>query len=119
MHISKEILNDINNKLAKDVEFLENRKISTLDVGKIYIIKQMTSMNARFGRAIVVVLHDTRENVTFQSFLPKRAVETVSDEIVQIMNDSDGKYTLTYLGQGTRVFSGNNTKTLLNFGYLE
>ena len=119
MSIVKEILDKINLVLTKDVEFIEMRKISTLDVGKIYLIQGIKILNTRFGRAILVILYDEGNNLTFQSFLPKRVSDTLTDDTVKIINEAGGKYTLTDLGQGTKVFSGNVTKILLNFGYIE
>jgi hypothetical protein len=118
--ISRQRLIEINNMINKDVELIERKKFSNLIVGRMYIIKKIVFMTTRFGPAIVVTLFDSLDNVTFQTFLPKRVVETLSEDMVKTMNSSpDDKYTLTYLGQSTTVYSGGKTKALLNFGILE
>lgn len=119
MSIPKETLDQINDLLSKDVAFVERRKITELTVGKVYKIQKMISMVTRFGKTILVTLYDKTHNVTFEIFLPKRAAENLSDDIVDIMNTSGGKYTLCYLGQSSHVFSGNNTRTLLKFDCFE
>lgn len=112
-------INEINNLLNKEIEFAERRKITSLRVGEAYIIKKMASLTTRFGKAILVTLYDQTLNEAFESFLPKRVVETLAEDTVETMNKSEGKFTLTYLGQSSHVFSGGVTKTLLNFGMLE
>ena len=120
MSISTKTLNELNEMFSRDIEFIERKKITELSVGKAYTIKKMASMTTRFGKCLLVALQDpdAGENVTFETFLPKRVAETLSDDIVDTMSKSSGKYTITYLGQGTKVF-GNNTRTLLSFGTLE
>jgi hypothetical protein len=117
--ISRQSLEEINNIINKDVEVLERKKFSALTVGKMYIIKKIQFMTTRFGKTIVVTLFDSIEDVTFQTFLPKRVVETLSEDIVKSMNLSSDKYTVTYLGQSSNVYSSGNTRALLNFGILE
>jgi hypothetical protein len=119
MSISRETLDEINKVVSKDVEFIERRKISNLDMGKVYIIKKMVSLVTRFGKTILVTLLDESENITFNTFLPKRVAETLTENLVDVMNGSDGKYTLTYLGQSKQVFAGNNTRALVSFGCVE
>ena len=116
--VSKEELSKINNMLNNDLEFSERRKISALTVGKIYIIKKMILMITRFGKTILVHLHDETHNVTFETFLPKRVAETVPEGFIETMNQSESKYTLAYLGQSSQAYFGN-TRSLLTFGCLE
>jgi hypothetical protein len=118
MSLSKQSLSEINIMLNKDVEFLERRKFSTLTVDEIYFIKKIIIMTTRYGKAILARLHDKTNNVTFETFLPKHVLETLSEYTIEIMNKSD-KYTLTYLGHSSQVFSGGKTRKLLNFGSLE
>ena len=117
MSISKQTLTEINDLISKD-EFFERRKISTLTVGKIYVIKKINSVATRFGNSIVVTLHDATDNATFETFLPKRVVETLSEDTIETMNKASGQYSLTYLGQSSNVIAGGNSRALLNFGCL-
>lgn len=117
MSISKNTFEQINKKL-EEIELVERKSISSLTVGKIYIIKNMVSMTTRFGKTILATLHDKTSNLTFQSFLPKRVVQTFTDDLVQLINKFDDKYYLCYLGQSS-VLAGGNTRALLNFGVLE
>ena len=117
MSISKQTLTEINDLISKD-EFVERRKVSTLIVGRIYVIKKINCMATRFGKSIVVTLYDPTENATFESFLPKRVVETLTDDTVEKMNKASGQYSLTYLGQSSNVVAGGNSRALLNFGCL-
>lgn len=119
MAIPKETLDKINTLLSKEPEFIECRKISSLTVGNAYVIKKIVYINTRFGKTILVTLYDESNDKLFQSFLPKRVVETMSEKNVENMNMSEGKYTLTYMGQSLQTFSGGKTRTLLSFGYLE
>lgn len=119
MSISKQTIDEINSKLNQDVEIVEQRNITSLTIGEAYVIKKMAFISTRFGKTILATLYDKTVNETFQSFLPKRVVETLSEDTIESMNKIDNKYSLTYLGQSTRVFSGGNTKAILNFGVVE
>lgn len=119
MSVSRQTLAELNNTINKDVELMERRKISSLDVGKIYVIKKILFVPTRFGKSIIATLFDSSDNVTFQAFLPKRVVEMLSEDTIKMMNNSDGKYTITYLGQSSTVHSSGNTRSFLNFGMLE
>lgn len=119
MSVSQQTLTEINNMINKEVECVERRKLSALTVGKIYLIKKIIFVTTRYGKSIVVTLYDRTHDVTFESFLPKRVAETMTNEAVESMNNSSDRYTLTYLGQSSHVFSGGNTRTLFNFGILE
>ena len=119
MSVSQQTLTEINNMINKDVEFVERRKFTTLTIGKIYLIKKIIFVTTRYGKSIVVTLYDRTDDVIFESFLPKRVVESMTNEAVESMNNSSDRYTLTYLGQSVCVFSGGNTRALLNFGILE
>lgn len=118
MSLSKEMLTAINDVINKESEILERKKFTTLNIGAVYIIKKIIFLTTRFGKAIVATLYDRENDVMFQTFLPKRVAETISEDTVELMNKSDGKYTVTYLGQSSNVISGNS-KALLNFGFLE
>jgi hypothetical protein len=120
MSISKTDLEKINRVVGSDVEvkMFDQKKISELTVGEAYIIEKIHSFNTRFGKAVIVRLYDKSANNIFESFLPKRVAETLSDEDMSCINQSMGKYTLTYLGQGSRVFYGH-TRSLLKFSCLE
>lgn len=111
------MLAEINDMISKD-EFLERRKIATLTVGKVYVIKKINFVATRFGKSIVVTLHDPTDNATFETFLPKRVVETLTNDTVEIMNKASDQYSLTYLGQSSNVSAGGNTRALINFGCL-
>lgn len=119
MSISKQSLGEINNMINKNVEFLERRKLSALTVGQTYMLKKIIFITTRYGKSIVVTLYDPTHDVTFETFLPKRVAETLTDDTVESMNKSNDKYTLTYLGQSSPVSSGGNTRALFNFGFLE
>ena len=108
MSISKETFDQLNKMFSKDVELMGRKKITELIVGEAYKIQKMISMTTRFGKTLLVVLQDGGENGAFETFLPKRVAETLPDDIVDIISGNSGKYTLTYLGQGERVF-GNNS----------
>lgn len=119
MSISQQTLADINNMINKDVEFIERRKLSALTVGEPYMLKKISLITTRYGKSIVVTLYDRTHDVTFETFLPKRVTETLSEDIVESMGKLSDKYTLTYLGQSPHVYSGGNTRALINFGFVE
>jgi len=119
MSLSNEILTEINNSINKEHVVVERKKFTTLTVGTNYIVKKLTFLTTRFGKAIIVMLYDSGNDATFETFLPKRVVENLSGDIIEIMNKSEGKYTLTYLGQSPNLTLGGNSKALLNFGCLE
>jgi hypothetical protein len=117
---SKNILLQINGMINKEYEILEQKKFTTLTVGMSYPIKNIKFLPTRFGKAIVATLYDSVNNVTFKTFLPKRVVETLTEYHIDAMNNSDGKYTVIYLGQSPNQIGGvDKSKALLNFGYLE
>lgn len=117
MSISQQNLTEINNLINRDVEFVKARKFSTLTVGKIYLIKKINIVPTRYGKSVVVTLYDRTHDSTFHSFLPKHVVETLTDEVVQSMNND--RYTLTYLGKSSQVSYNGNSRSQLNFGVLE
>lgn len=119
MSISREMLLEINNILNKEHEFLERRKFTSLTVGAKYIIKKIVFMTTRFGKAVHATLYDVTSEATFETFLPKRVADTLPETTVEIMNNSNGKYTVTYLGQSPKIIVGGNARSLLTFGCLE
>lgn len=119
MSIFKKTIDEINSMLNQDVEIVERRAITSLTIGEAYVIKKIILMSTRFGKAILVTLYDKTHNETFQSFLPKRITETLAEETIETLNKLDDKYTLIYLGQSSKVFSGGNSRAILNFGVSE
>jgi hypothetical protein len=119
---NKDVVSKINSMINKEYAFLEQRKFTTLTVGMNYIIKNINFLNTRFGKAIVATLYDQDDvnSVIFKTFLPKRVAETVTENFIELINNQDGKFTLTYLGQSPRADGFvDNSQALLNFGCLE
>lgn len=119
MDLSKETLSEINSIINREYEIVERRKFTALTVGVAYIIKKVLFLHTRFGETILVTLYDSSKEETFETFLPKRVAETLTENITEAMNQSNGKYTLTYLGQSPGIVAGRNSRALLNFGCLE
>lgn len=118
MSLTKQFLDDLSEQINKDVEFLEYRKFAALDVGVIYLIKSLDPVKTRFGNSIVATLLEPNHNVTFQTFLPKRIAETLTQDVIDDINISSEKYTLTYLGQSSNPVGGFS-RSLINFGLKE
>lgn len=119
MGISNQILTEINDNINK-INLLERKKVSSLTVGEIYIIHKIVPLTTRFGKTLLITLCDkTASAAPFQSFLPKRVADNLSDETIEIMNKSEGGYTLTYLGQSAPVFLGGGSRAIINFGCLQ
>jgi len=117
MTASNDIVVEINNMLNKDFNYLERKKISSLKINEAYLIRKLVPMVTRFGKTILATLYDKTDDVVFETFLPKRIAEIITENNINIMNSSH-KYTLTYLGQSSHSYAGH-TKSLLNFGCLE
>lgn len=118
MSLTKQFFDGLNEQINKDVEFLECRKFAALDVGVIYLIKSLDPVNTRFGKSIIATLLDPIHNIAFQTFLPKRISETLTNDVIDNINISSEKYTLTYLGQSSNPVGGLS-RSLVNFGLME
>ena len=76
----------------------------------------MSVINTRFGKSIVVNLLEESTIATFKSFLPKRVVDLISEDIISKINSSNGKYTLTYLGLRPPMYVGAKPGVMVRFG---
>lgn len=112
-------LSQLNSIINQDVEILEQKPVSSLSINQAYIIKNISVLKTKFGRALLVTLFDESANTTFRSFLPKRVTEHLQDDLVDKINLSGSKYTVTYLGQSLPVFKGAKSKSLLKFDIIE
>lgn len=110
------MLADINNNINKLSEPILRKPLTSLDVGKAYVIKHISCINTRFGKSIVVELLDGSESHT--TYLPKRTVDIFNEDVLKEINKSDGKYTLTYLGQSDALYAGGCKRSLLKFDFL-
>lgn len=116
-NIDLEKLNEVINRGG--VECLEQRSISLLPINEIYNIKKLIVLNTRFGKAIMAVLQDTKTNSCFKTFLPKRVNTVLTDDIVNEINLSEDRYTLSSSGQSTVNITGAKPRCLIKFGYTE
>ena len=91
---SKDILLEINSMINKEYEILEQKKFTTLTVRMSYQIKNINFLTTRFGKAILATLHDSVNDATFKTFLPKRVAETLTE------------HTVIYLGQSSNQVGG-------------
>lgn len=112
-------LEKINAVINKPIEVFEQRVISTLPIAKPFPISNMLVRTTRFGRSILLTLYNESENEFFKSWLPKYIADQFSDNDVNSINHSSGKYTLTYIGQGGPVSAGTRTRTLVKFDFIE
>lgn len=119
MAVSKINLTSINNNIVQNDEILEKRSISSLTLFKAYIIKKLLMLNTRFGKTVSATLFDASVNTTFKSFLPKRVTDQLTEDIINEINVSNGKYTLTYTGQSLPIYAGAKTRSLIKFDIME
>ena len=117
MAVSKKDLENINEIINSEVKIFETKSISTLIVGRSYVIESMCISTTRFGKAIMVLLFDDIAKETFKSWLPKRVVEQFKEDIVTGINSSPGKYSLTYLGQ--TPLPGSKSRSMISFNLIE
>lgn len=118
MEISLSTLSELNNLINREMESVEQRRLSSVTVDKPYVIKKLTVVNSRFGKVILAHLFDDSSNTTFKSYLPKRVTEYLDVGIMDKINSSDLKYTLTYLGQDQPSFVGGKSRALVKFGLI-
>lgn len=116
MAISEVDLLALNELINQDMQVLEQRSISALILNKPYIIKKISLVNTRFGKSIIVTLFEESSITTFKSFLPKRFVEIICENTIDKINSSNGKVTLTYLGQSSPAYPGAKSSPLISFG---
>jgi hypothetical protein len=117
--MSREALEKINSVINRYDDPLPKKKLTTLDVGVGYVIKRISVSNSRFGKCICAILADKSDFKLFTTYLPQRTVDIFSADIVEAINKSDGKYTLTYLGQSEPPYPGAFTKALIKFDFIE
>lgn len=115
MAISEIDLLALNELINQDSQVLEHKPISSLTINKSYIIKKMLPVNTRFGKSIVMHLFEESTITTFKSFLPKRVVDNLSEDIIDQINSSNGKYTFTYLGQRVPAYVGAMPSSIVRF----
>lgn len=116
MAISELDLLALNAMINESTDVLEQKPISSLIINKAYIIKKMSMINTRFGKSIIVNLFEESTITTFKSFLPKRVVEHISEDLIEKINLSGGKYTLTYLGQRPPMYVGAKSSAMIRLG---
>jgi hypothetical protein len=120
MSISKSDLEALNSDINRETPIYEQKPLNSLIIGKPYIIHSISSVNTRYGKCIVTILaEDDKGGSLFRCWLPKRLTEKMSDEVIERMNKSDVKYSLTYLGPSSVKSQNVKPKSLLNFGMLE
>lgn len=107
-------LESLNTNLSKSVE---SRSISSLTVNQKYIIKQIAHVSTRYGKTVSLILYEENGVDTFLVFLPKRVLETITDTVIDKLNDPDKKFVFIYLGQKV-LLNGSKSQSLFKFGYL-
>lgn len=117
MLITKIELEKLNSSINQN-KLLERRQLSTLTINKPYKLKEIKNITTKFGKTILAVLEDTSDNATFETFLPKRIIDYMSEEIIEKFNKDNCIYSLTYLGQVESSVKGSNPTSLLKFDVL-
>jgi hypothetical protein len=117
--MSREALEKINSVINRYADPLPRKKFTTLDVGVGYLIRRLSVTESRFGKCISAILEGKNDLKLFTTFLPRRMVDIFGGDIVEAVNKSDGKYTLTYLGQSEPPYPGAFTRALIRFDLIE
>lgn len=118
MALSIDDLNKINSNINGDFNDIARRSIASLDINTPYLIKKLSFVNSRYGKCILAVLFDQKDNSDFKCFLPKRVTEHISQDSLEKMNSSWEKYTITYIGQSEPTFKDAKCKALIKFGII-
>lgn len=116
MSISKAELATINDIINSE---LPTKPLSTLTIGRMYIIQAMSIENTQYGKAILVTLEDESEKVTFKTWLPKRITNQLTENQVCGINSFPKKYSLTYMGRSPAALPGTRTRALVCFNFIE
>jgi hypothetical protein len=112
--MSGEILNKLNSDISKVGNPVPRKPFSNLDIGRMYIIKNISIKKSIYGNCILATLFD-EQNLTFNTYLPRRCVDLFPEDLLETINKGDGKYAITYLGQSDPLFQGAKTRSLLRF----
>lgn len=118
MALSRDDLDIINNNINGEFNDIARKSISSLEINTSYLIKKLSLVNTRYGKCILAVLFDQKNNLDFKCFLPKRVTEHMPEDILDKMNSSWEEYTLTYIGQSEPAFKDAKCKALIKFGIV-
>lgn len=119
MSISKAELTAINNTINAEMEILPTKTLSTLTIGRTYVIEAMSIKKTKFGKAILVTLDDKIEKVKFKTWLPKRIADQFQEDQVCVIHSSPNKYSMMYMGQSIATLPGSRTRSLVVFNLME
>lgn len=108
-------LEGINENINSNIVEYEKKSLTSLIINKPYVVRHMQVLNTRFGQCILAILQDNVENITFKTFLPSRFIKTLSADVINKINCSEGKYGLVYLGQSNPPSSGIKPRSLIRF----
>jgi hypothetical protein len=117
--MSRSDLELLNLSINKENPVMEQKLLSTSIIDKPYLLVNISSINTKYGKCILTTLaEDSNGDVLFKCWLPKRVTNSISDELIEKMNKSDSKYSLTYLGKSVMKNSNIQSRSLLKFDIL-
>lgn len=119
MSISKAEIIAINDIINREMQVLPIKSLSSLTVGRVYVIEAMSLKKTKFGKAILVTLEDEAEKVTFNTWLPKRITDQFNEDQINGIHSSPKKYSMTYMGQSPVTSPGSRTHALVFFNLIE
>lgn len=117
MELSSDDLNNINNNINSVCESLPQRHFTSLEINRGYLIDTLSVVKSRYGKCVLTTLYD--DDCKFKCFLPNRAAEHLSEDIIKKINSTHKKYTVTYMGQSVPAFKDAKCRALIKFGFSD
>lgn len=111
MSLSEIDLEALNVNLDKRVE---SKSISSLTINHKYVIKNISHVSTRYGKTVSLILYEENGADTFLVFLPKRVLDTITEEVIEKVNNSNKKLAFIYLGQKVSLNS-SKSQSLFKF----
>lgn len=110
--MTTEELEMINSKINEVPKF-DRRSFKSLTVNKPYPIRSLAVTETRYGRCVVSQLLDSGE--VFQCWLPKRLVDTLTENFINVVNAKPDTYTVSHVGDEHR---GSISRALVKFDQI-
>lgn len=106
--MSKSDLNALNRSIDWKNPITEQKPLNTLLIDKPYEIPSMCT--------VTTLTEDVKNGTLFKCWLPKRLSETMIVELIKKINESNIKYSFTYLGHQSVASSNHITIEIWYFG---
>lgn len=111
----EQIVKDINATISSIRNHSKNLK--ELELNKKYVVVDLKSVKTRYGRSVLMTLHDPIEDITFNCFSTKRISNSLTEEVLEKMKNNEKQLFLIFKGEIKPFANSQITSPLIEFIY--